>query len=259
MKLIIWLQFYVAPDFNIFFLSKYPTNRKPSLFKLEQLERLRTEIPSPPHEILQESLHATHPLKLLDKICEYQMDPTRTVGATERTRDAGRTDGRSETIIPPTISLCAGIIMDWRRTGETPLSELMMWSSSTHYGIVRDDSSLPPSQWETALLCTDFSFVILFPLHNAIRTKWFTFFKSYFFRWVFLIKHIWVLIEILSKFGFTLWHFIHVCVMAWHWPHTCVTWPRWFRYKTHDTHRLWRHRLWKQWIHINLESIWNNV
>ena len=147
---------------------------------------------------------------LLDKMCEYQMDPTRTVGATERTRDAGRTDGRSETIIPPTISLCAGIIMDWRRTGETPLSELMMWSSSTHYGIVRDDSSFPPSQWETALLCTDFSFVISFPLHNAIRTKWFTFFKSYFFRWVFLIKHFWVLIEILSKFGFTL--ALHTCL-----------------------------------------------
>ena len=27
---------------------------------------------------------------------EYEMDPTRTVGATERTRDAGRTDGRTD-------------------------------------------------------------------------------------------------------------------------------------------------------------------
>ena len=36
---------------------------------------------------------------------KYEMDPTRTVGATERTRDAGQTDGetngRSETNIPP--------------------------------------------------------------------------------------------------------------------------------------------------------------
>ena len=48
------------------------------------------------------------------------MDATRTVGVTERTRDAGRTggrtegqtDGRGETNIPPTTSLCGGIITD---------------------------------------------------------------------------------------------------------------------------------------------------
>ena len=63
-------------------------------------------------EILQETLHVTHLLKLLDKMCKYETDPTRTVGATERTRDAGRmdgrTDGRSETNTPPTTSLCGG-------------------------------------------------------------------------------------------------------------------------------------------------------
>ena len=48
-------------------------------------------------EILQETIHATHLLKLLDKMHKYEMDPTRTVGATERTRDAGQTDGRGET------------------------------------------------------------------------------------------------------------------------------------------------------------------
>ena len=52
-------------------------------------------------EILQETLQVTHPLKLLDKMYKYEMDPTRTVGATEWTRDAGQTDGRSETNIPP--------------------------------------------------------------------------------------------------------------------------------------------------------------
>ena len=36
-------------------------------------------------EILQETLHATHLLKLLGKMYKYEMDPTRTVGATERT------------------------------------------------------------------------------------------------------------------------------------------------------------------------------
>ena len=40
-------------------------------------------------------------MKLLDKMYKYEMDPTRTVDATERTQDAGRTDGRSETNIPP--------------------------------------------------------------------------------------------------------------------------------------------------------------
>ena len=41
--------------------------------------------------------YATHLLKLLEKMYKYEMDPTRTVGATERTwvRD-GRTDGRTE-------------------------------------------------------------------------------------------------------------------------------------------------------------------
>ena len=93
------------------------------LMKLEQLERLRSEIPptapwlptvvihirSKQHkvkvtnfkknakiynfEILQETLHATHLLKLLYKMHKYEMVPTRTVEATERTRDAGRTRG----------------------------------------------------------------------------------------------------------------------------------------------------------------------
>ena len=42
------------------------------------------------------TLRTTHLLKLLDKMHKYEMDPARTVGATERTRDAGRTDGRTE-------------------------------------------------------------------------------------------------------------------------------------------------------------------
>ena len=65
-------------------------------------------------EILQDVLHATHFLKLLDKMYKYEMDPTRTVGATEWTLDAGRTDrqkdGRtdrqSETNIPPQQLCC---------------------------------------------------------------------------------------------------------------------------------------------------------
>ena len=49
---------------------------------------------------------------LIDKMYKYEKDPTRTLGATERIRNAGRadgrTDGQSETNIPPTTSLCGG-------------------------------------------------------------------------------------------------------------------------------------------------------
>ena len=47
-------------------------------------------------QILPETLHATQLRKLLDKMYKYEMDPTRTVGATERTRDAGLTDGQMD-------------------------------------------------------------------------------------------------------------------------------------------------------------------
>ena len=53
-------------------------------------------------QILQETLHTTRLLKLLDKMCKHEMDPTRTVGVTERTWDAGwtstngQTDGRMD-------------------------------------------------------------------------------------------------------------------------------------------------------------------
>ena len=47
-------------------------------------------------EILQETLHTTHLLELLDKMYKYDMDPIRTVDATEWTRDAGRMDGRTD-------------------------------------------------------------------------------------------------------------------------------------------------------------------
>ena len=72
-------------------------------------------------KILQETLHATHLLKLLDKMYKYDMDPTKTVGTTERTRDAGQTDGRtdrwtdrrtdgqSESSIPPQQLRCTGV------------------------------------------------------------------------------------------------------------------------------------------------------
>ena len=58
--------------------------------------------------ILQTNSKKTHLLKLLDKMYKYQMDPTRAVGTTEQTRNAGRTDGRKEwnQYSPPSTSLC---------------------------------------------------------------------------------------------------------------------------------------------------------
>ena len=50
---------------------------------------------------MQKTLYATNFLKLLYKMYKYEMEVTRTVGAAERTQDAGRPDGRSETNIPP--------------------------------------------------------------------------------------------------------------------------------------------------------------
>ena len=114
--------------------------------KLEQLERLRSEI-SPAAlwlpilvihirsqvkttqsqsykfkkiaKILQETLHVTHLLKLLYKMHKYEMDPTRTVEATERRRDAGQmrdgqtdglTEGRTEwNQYTPQQLCCAGV------------------------------------------------------------------------------------------------------------------------------------------------------
>ena len=75
---------------------------------------------------------------------KYLMDPTKTVGVTERTRDAGRTngqtdisqyeqthnmtDGQSETNIPPQQLRCAeGIITAASVRGQCVL---------THYGLV---------------------------------------------------------------------------------------------------------------------------
>ena len=41
---------------------------------------------------LQETLQAKHRLKLPNKMCKYEINPSRTLGATEQTRDAGWTD-----------------------------------------------------------------------------------------------------------------------------------------------------------------------
>ena len=46
----------------------------------------------PKFQILKRALHATHLLKLLDKMCKYEMDPMSIVEDTERTRFCPQTD-----------------------------------------------------------------------------------------------------------------------------------------------------------------------
>ena len=46
--------------------------------------------------ILEQTLHTTHPLKLLDKICKYEMDPKSIVEDTEQTRFCPQTDRQTD-------------------------------------------------------------------------------------------------------------------------------------------------------------------
>ena len=45
----------------------------------------------------------------IDKMYKYEMDRSRSVGATEPTRDVGRMDGQSETSIPPNNFVVLGL------------------------------------------------------------------------------------------------------------------------------------------------------
>ena len=111
---------------------------------------------------MQKTLHATHLLKLLDKMHKYQMDPTRTVGPTERTRDAGqmngRTDGQSETNISPQQLCCIMMTDYWQ-----PSQEVLCILPGNPQGSVGDEAgrlswnpcdapavSFPSHRWNAA-------------------------------------------------------------------------------------------------------------
>ena len=58
----------------------------PSQNKTKSKLQIKKKIAKNSHcDILQETLHGAHLLKLLDKMYKYEMDPTRTEGATGRT------------------------------------------------------------------------------------------------------------------------------------------------------------------------------
>ena len=66
---------------------------------------------SPKFQIFKQPLHATHHLKLLDKMCKYEMDPMSIVEDTERTRFCPQTDGwtRWNQYTPLSTSLKRGV------------------------------------------------------------------------------------------------------------------------------------------------------
>ena len=70
------------------------SHQTPSQNKTKSKLQIKKKMPK--IQILKETLHRTHLLKLLDKMYQYEMDPTRIVGATEWTRDAGWKEGQTD-------------------------------------------------------------------------------------------------------------------------------------------------------------------
>ena len=60
--------------------------------------------------MLKQTLHVTHPLKLLDKMCKYERDPMSIVEDTERTRFCPQTD-KVKPVYPPFNFVEAGGII----------------------------------------------------------------------------------------------------------------------------------------------------
>ena len=85
--------------------SQNKTRSKLQIEKKKKLSKIQ-------FQIVQKTLHATHLQEMLIRMYKYKLDPTRTVGSTEQTQDAGRTDGqadgRNETNISLTTSMCGG-------------------------------------------------------------------------------------------------------------------------------------------------------
>ena len=73
-------------------------------------------------KILKQALHGTHLLKLLHKMCKYEMDPMSILEDTERTRFCPQTDRRTRwyQYTPTFIFVEAGGIINWNIWSLTP-------------------------------------------------------------------------------------------------------------------------------------------
>ena len=95
-------------------------------------------------EMLQETLHATHLLNLLDSMYKYEMDPTRTVDATERTQNVERTDR------PPQQLRCAWGIAIYNVDGS---AHNCYNSSALVVELLQSCNKPPPHPIEYKLFC----------------------------------------------------------------------------------------------------------
>ena len=98
-----WFWWYPSPphDYPILFshIGSQVKRRQSQSYKFKEFASISISL------ILRQTLHATHLLKLLDKMCKYEMDLTSIVEDTEQTLFCPQTDrqmkGQGETSIPP--------------------------------------------------------------------------------------------------------------------------------------------------------------
>ena len=90
------------------------SHKIPSQNKTSQSYKFKKIAKNSNFKIWWATLHPTHFLKLLGKMHKHKMEPTRTVGTTERTRDAGRRDGGIDGVKPiyPTNNFVVGGIWE---------------------------------------------------------------------------------------------------------------------------------------------------
>ena len=108
--------------------------------------------------ILKRALHATHLLKSLDKMCEYEMDPMSIVEDTGRTRFCPQTDRRTnrqgDTSIPP---------FQLRWSGGINMNQVhqILWSAEGRLNIKMSSYQYRKSHWNKTAVRSSY-------LHNGI-------------------------------------------------------------------------------------------
>ena len=135
--------------------------------------------------ILEQTLHKTHLLKLLDKMCKYKMDPTSIVEDTERTRFCPqtdrRTDGQGETskqeIHPLSITKTSlRIIFLKFHTNLPGAIEYKIAVSPLHHGsrycsnLALNYQCAGSAQW--AHLCGDMKHLFICSISNQLTVQW---------------------------------------------------------------------------------------
>ena len=112
-----------AHDYPYYWFILDPRSKKVKGVNLNKL---------PKFQIFHKSEHATDLLKLVDKMCKYEMDPASIVEDAERTRFCPQTDGLADKVkpvYPPSTSLSGGV---WLNVGYA-LSHKSISCSQNHF------------------------------------------------------------------------------------------------------------------------------